>query len=417
MSAPAPSRVVIVGASAAGRSAAVALREGGHEGEVILLGEEPDPPYDRPQLSKEYLRGHAALDDVIRPLRLFPEHAIETRLGVRVRRVLPDEQAVELEGGERVGYDGLLLATGVRNRRLRVPGAELEGVLDLRDVAGSDRIRAAATRGRRAVVVGMGFIGCEVAAALRHLGAEVIAVEPLAVPLERSLGETVGRVVEGLHRDHGVDLRLGEGVSAFEGAGRVERVMTRDGAAIDCDLVVVGVGVEPAVETVAGTAVEVDDGILVDERCRTSVPGILAAGDVARHHHPVAGRHLRVEHWQNAVQQGKVAASTMLGGDAVHDEIPWFWSDQYDCNIQYAGFAEPWDRLVVRGSLEERRFTAFQLREGRVVAAVAINQGRDLRRTVPLIRAGAVVDPERLADPGVDLRSLLTQAPSGPPRA
>ncbi|HVS42326.1 MAG TPA: FAD-dependent oxidoreductase [Candidatus Dormibacteraeota bacterium] len=410
-------RVVIVGASTAGRSAAVALREGGHDGEVILLGEEPDPPYDRPQLSKEYLRGAVALDDVIRPLRLWPEHAIETRLGVRARRVLPEESAVELDGGERVGYDALVLATGVRNRRLQVPGAGLEGVLDLRDVAGSDRIRAAAGPGRRAVVVGMGFIGCEVAAALRHLGAEVTAVEPLAVPLERSVGETVGRVVEGLHRDHGVDLRLGEGVTAFEGDGRVERVVTRGGGAIECDLVVVGVGVEPAVETVAGTAIEVGDGIVVDERCRTGIPGILAAGDVARHLHPVAGRHLRVEHWQNAVQQGKVAASTILGGDAVHDEIPWFWSDQYDCNIQYAGFAEPWDRLVVRGSLEDRSFTAFQLRDGRVVAAVAVNQGRDLRRTVPLIRSGAVVDPERLADPEVDLRTLLSETASGPPHA
>jgi 3-phenylpropionate/trans-cinnamate dioxygenase ferredoxin reductase component len=410
-------RVVIVGASTAGRSAAVALREGGHDGEVILLGEEPDPPYDRPQLSKEYLRGVVVLDDVIRPLRLWPEHAIETRLGVRARRVLPEESAVELEGGERVGYDALVLATGVRNRRLRIPGAGLEGVLDLRDVAGADRIRAAAGPGRRAVVVGMGFIGCEVAAALRHLGAEFIAVEPLAVPLERSLGETVGRVVEGLHRDHGVDLRLGEGVTAFEGGGRVERVVTRGGEVIECDLVVVGVGVEPAVETVAGTAIEVDDGILVDERCRTGVPGILAAGDVARHLHPVAGRHLRVEHWQNAVQQGKVAASTILGGDAVHDEIPWFWSDQYDCNIQYAGFAEPWDRLVVRGSLEDRSFTAFQLRDGRVVGAVAINQGRDVRRTLPLIRSGAAVDPVRLADPGVDPRTLLSEMSSGPPRA
>jgi 3-phenylpropionate/trans-cinnamate dioxygenase ferredoxin reductase subunit len=404
---PAPPRVVIVGASTAGRSAAVALREAGHDGEVILVGEEPHPPYDRPQLSKEYLRGDAALDDVIRPLRLTPEHAIESRFGVRVRRVLPDKRRVELEDGERIGYDRLLLATGVRNRRLRVPGADLEGVLDLRDVAGSDRIRAAAGPGCRAVVVGMGFIGCEVAAALRHLGADVTAVEPLAVPLERSLGETAGRVVEGLHRDHGVDLRLGEGVAAFEGAGRVERVVTSSGAAIDCDLVVAGVGVEPAVETVAGTAVALDDGVVVDERCRSSVPGILAAGDVARHLHPVAGRHIRVEHWQNAVRQGQVAARSLLGaGDAVHDDVPWFWSDQYDCNIQYAGFAEPWDRLVVRGSLEERRFIAFQLRETRIVAAVAFNQGRDLRRATPLIRAGVAVDPERLADPGVDLRGL-----------
>jgi 3-phenylpropionate/trans-cinnamate dioxygenase ferredoxin reductase subunit len=398
---------VIVGASTAGRSAAVALREAGHDGEVILLGEEIHPPYDRPQLSKEYLRGDAALDDVIRPLRLTPEHAIDTRLGVRVERVLPEERRVELEDGERIDYDRLLLATGVRNRRLHVPGADLDGVFDLRDVAGSDRIRAAAARGCRAVVVGMGFIGCEVAASLRHLGAEVTAVEPLTVPLERSLGETAGRVVESLHRDHGVDLRLGEGVASLEGSARVERVVTRSGAAIDCDLVVAGVGVEPAVEIVADTAVALDDGVVVDERCRSSVPGIHAAGDVARHLHPLAGRHIRVEHWQNAVRQGQVAARSLLGDtDAVHDEVPWFWSDQYDCNIQYAGFAGPWDRQVVRGSVEDRRFVAFRLRDGRVVAAVAFNQGRDLRRAVPLIRAGVEVVPQRRADPGVDQRSL-----------
>jgi 3-phenylpropionate/trans-cinnamate dioxygenase ferredoxin reductase subunit len=403
------SRVVIVGASTAGRSAAVTLREVGYSGEVLLVGEEPHPPYDRPQLSKQYLSGEAALDDVIKPLRLTPEHGVEARLGTRALRVLPEERAVELEGGERVRYDRLLLATGVRNRRLPVPGAGLEGVLDLRDLAASERIRAAVRPGCRVVVVGMGFIGCEVAASLRRLGAEVTAVEPLAVPLERSLGEVVGRVVEGLHRDHGVDLRLGEGVVGFEGCGRVERVLTRSGRHIDCDLVVVGVGVEPAVETVAGTAVRLDDGVVVDEGCRTSVPGVFAAGDVARHHHPVAGRRIRVEHWQSAIGQGRVAARNMLGQAVVHDEIPWFWSDQYDCNLQYAGFAGPWDELAVRGSLERRAFVGFYLSEGRVVAAVAINQGRDLRRTVPLIRAGTPVDPARLADPEVDLRTLVVQ--------
>jgi 3-phenylpropionate/trans-cinnamate dioxygenase ferredoxin reductase subunit len=403
------SRVVIVGASTAGRSAAVALRENGYAGEVLMVGEEPHPPYDRPQLSKQFLCGDAALDDVIRPMRLTPEHGVEARLGVRALRVVPEEHAVELEGGERVGYDHLLIATGVRNRRLPVPGAGLDGVLDLRDLATSERIRAAVRPGCRAVVVGMGFIGCEVAAALRRLGAEVVAVEPLAVPLERSLGETVGRVVEGLHRDHGVELRLGEGVAGFEGSGRVERVLTRSGGHIDCDVVVVGVGVVPAVETVTGTAVRLDDGVVVDGGCRTTVPQVFAAGDVARQHHPVAGRGIRVEHWQSAIGQGRVAARNMLGHAEVHDEIPWFWSDQYDCNLQYAGFAGPWDELAVRGSLEQRRFVGFYLRERRVVAAVAMNQGRDLRRTVPLIRAGTVVDPVRLADPGVDLRSLVRQ--------
>lgn len=407
------SRVVVVGASTAGRSAAVALRDAGHEGEVILVGEEPHPPYDRPQLSKQYLRGDATLDEVVAPMRLTPEHRIETRLGTRVRRVDLDGRRVELDGGESIGYDGLVLATGVRNRRLRVPGAELDGVLDLRDATSSDRLREAAGPGCRAVVVGMGFIGCEVAASLRHLGAEVTAIEPQALPLERSLGDVVGRVVEGLHRDHGVDLRLGEGVSAFEGSGRVERVVTSGGAAVDCDLAVVGVGVEPALDCVAGSALEIDDGIVVDAGCRTAVPGVVAAGDVARQLHPLAGRHIRVEHWRSAIRQGEVAARSLLGEEAVNDDVPWFWSDQYDCNIQYAGIPGPWDAVAVRGRPEDRRLIVFLLRDRRVVGAVAVNEGRDLRRATKLVSSGAEVDPAALTDPGVDLRTLAAPLPGG----
>jgi len=401
-----PRRIVVVGASTAGRSAAVELRRQGFDGEVVLVGEEPHPPYDRPQLSKQYLRGEAGVPEVVRPLRLDEAHRVDARLSTRVLRVLPQRHAVELAGGERIAYDRLLLATGVRNRRLRVPGAGLEGVHDLRDVASSDAIRAAATSARRAVVVGMGFIGCEVASSLRHLGVEVTAVEPLAAPLARVLGEPVGHAVEALHRDHGVELLLGEGVSAFEGTGRVEAVVTAGGRRLDCDLAVVGVGVEPATETVAETAMRLDDGIVVDERCRTSIEGVFAAGDVARHHLPSLGRHVRVEHWQNAIRQGEAAARGMLGAAGVYDEVHWFWSDQYDANIQYAGHHEPGDELVVRGSLEERRFAGFYLRDGRVVATVAMNMGRDVRRAMILIASRAAVDPARLRDPDVDLRTL-----------
>jgi 3-phenylpropionate/trans-cinnamate dioxygenase ferredoxin reductase component len=399
-------RVVIAGAGVAGRSAAVALRDGGHDGEVVLVGEEPHPPYDRPQLSKEYLRGAAALADVVRPMALRGEHAVDLRLGTAVERVLPEERAVALAGGERLSYDRLLIATGVRNRRLRVAGSHLDGIHDLRDLASCDRIRDAAASARRAVVVGMGFIGCEVAASLRHMGVDVTAVEPLTAPLARALDVRVGRVVEGIHRDHGVDVLLGEEVTGFEGSRRVERVLTRSGRRIDCDLVVVGIGVRPADEAVAGSSIQVDDGIVVDERCRTTVEDVFAAGDVARHRHPLSGRQVRVEHWQNAVRQGQTAARNMLGGAEVYDEVHWFWSDQYEHSIQHAGLPGPWDDLVVRGDLELRSFVAFHLLDGRIVSAVAIDRGRDLRRTIALIREGTAVDPAALRDPDVDLRRL-----------
>jgi 3-phenylpropionate/trans-cinnamate dioxygenase ferredoxin reductase subunit len=213
-------------------------------------------------------------------------------------------------------------------------------------------------------------------------------------------------VVEGLHRDHGVEMILDDAVTAFEGAGKVERVVTRKGRRIECSLAVFGLGIEPATELVAGTAVRVDNGIVVDDQCRTSVPGIFAAGDVANHFHPVCGRRMRVEHWQNGVKQGAAAARSMLGRGQPYDEVHWFWSDQFDANIQYAGFHAAWDRMVVRGSLAERKFLAFYLAEDRLESVVAINQGRDVRRALPIIKSRVAVDPARLEDPTVDLRTL-----------
>ena len=398
---------VVVGASLSGASAAAALRAEGFDGRVVLVGTEPELPYERPPLSKEYLRGEVPLDKAfVRPESFYAENAIELRLGVRAERVDPAGRAVELAGGARLSYDKLLLATGARNRRLPVPGTELDGVLDLRTAADAGRIREEARPGRRAVVAGLGFIGSEVAASLRQLGLDVTAVEMLATPLEPALGVEVGRTIAELHRDHGVELVLGDGVGSFEGDGRVREVVTASGRRIECDFAVVGVGVAPAVEVVAGTGVELDGGIAVDELCRTSVPGIYAAGDVAAHVHPLAGRRIRVEHWQNAIRQGEAAALSMLGRGAPYDEVHWFWSDQYDANLQYAGFHGPWDELVVRGSLEERSFVAFYLREGRVQAAAALNRGKDLRRAIALVRAGAAPDPAALRDPDTDLRTL-----------
>ena len=398
---------VIVGAGLAGGGAAATLREEGFDGRVVLIGAESQPPYERPPLSKEYLRGESPFEQALfQPPDFYSENDIETRFGVRVTHVDATEKVVDLDNGESVPYDALLVATGARNRRIPIPGLDLEGIYDLRTVADSDRIRAESSHRHKAVVVGMGFIGSEVAASLRQSGVEVAVVDRNTVPLRRVFGEEVGRVVEGIHRDHGTELIFEDKVAAFEGTGRVEQVTTQRGHRIECDFVVVGLGVEPVTDTLADTGVELDNGVLVDEYCRTGVEGIYAAGDVANHYHPVFRRHIRIEHWQNALRQGPAAGRNMLGKNEPYDEIPWFWSDQYEHNIQYAGFHTEWDELVARGSTEERNFVAFYRKDGLVLAAVAINRGRDLRRSIPLIKNQVEIPASKLSDPDVDLRTL-----------
>jgi 3-phenylpropionate/trans-cinnamate dioxygenase ferredoxin reductase component len=398
---------VIVGASLAGGGAAVTLRQEGFGGRVVLIGAEPQSPYERPPLSKEYLRGESSIENtLVQPPDFYGENDIETRFGVRARRVNAAEKVVEFDDGEHVAYDRLLVATGGRNRRFPIAGLELEGIYDLRTVDDCDRIRAEIAPGRKAVVVGMGFVGSEVAASLRQLGVEVTVVDRNKVPLRRVLGEEVGRVMEGVHRDHGTTLIFEDTVATFEGDDHVERVTTQRGRRIECDFVVVGLGIQPVTELLAGTGVEIDNGIVVDEFCRTGVEGIYASGDVANHYHPVFERRIRVEHWQNALKQDPAAAKSMLNKGEPYDEIPWFWSDQYDSNLQYTGFHTEWDELMVRGSMEERSFVAFYRKGGRVLAAVAVNRGRDLRRSMRLIKAQNPVDATKLQDPDVDLRAL-----------
>jgi len=401
--------MVIIGANLAGGVAAITLREEGFDGKIILIGAEPHPPYERPPLSKKYLQGEKSLAEItLRPAEFYAERNIETRFGVRARRIDPQVKTVELETGERIPYDKVLIATGVRNRKLPVPGADLPGIYSLRDAADADVIRRESVAGRRAVLVGMGFIGSEVAATLRQLGVEVTVIEPLKRPLAHILGEDIGRVFESFHRERGVEMYFEELVTRFEGNDRVQRVITRSGRQLECDFVVVGVGVEPVTEVVEGTGVKLDNGIVVDEYCQTNIAGIYAAGDVARHFHPLVGRHIRVEHYQNAISQGMTAARNMLGQQQAYTEAHWFWSDQYEYNIQYAGFHGEWDQFVVRGSLEQRDFVAFYLRESRIGAAVAINRPKDLRLTMPLIQAKTQVEAKNLADESVKLRSLLT---------
>ena len=402
---------VIVGANLAGGIAAITLREEGFDGEIVLIGAEPYPPYERPPLSKEYLQGKKPFEEaLLKPDSFYVDHNIHTQFGVRATRIDTREQVVELEDGDRVPYHKVLVTTGVRNRRLRVPGADLEGIYELRTVADSDRIRVESRGGQRAVIAGMGFIGCEVAASLRYHGVDVTVVEFFKTPLFRVLGEQVGRVFEAFHREQGVQMFFEESVAAFEGTRRVRRVVTSTGRRLECDFVVVGVGVEPVTDIVAGSGVKIENGIVVDEYCQTNVEGIYAAGDVANHFHPVFGRLMRVEHWQNAIHQGRAAARSMIGKREPYEDVHWFWSDQYNYNVQYAGFHGGGDDLVVRGSLDERNGVVFYMQEQRIAAAVAFNRGRDVQRVMPLIKARVQVDPATLRDENVDLRSLMPGA-------
>jgi 3-phenylpropionate/trans-cinnamate dioxygenase ferredoxin reductase subunit len=414
-------RFVIIGASLAGASAAAALREGGFDGTVELIGAEPQLPYNRPPLSKGYLRGQERFDDqLVNPADHFAQHDIKLRLGVRVTVVDPKRKVVGLDGGGEVPYDRLLVATGGRNRTLTTPGAELSGIFQLRTVEDCDRIRAVARSGARAVVIGLGFIGSEVSASLRQMGLAVTAIEGQAVPLARVLGAEVGAVLGEIHREKGVELVMEDAVAAFEGAGRVERVRTKRGRILECDLVVAGIGIVPNSELLAGVGAAVDNGVLVDALCQTSLPDVYAAGDVAHHLHPRFGR-LRVEHWTHGFQQGRAAARTMLGGTQPYDYLHSFWSDQYEHLLEYVGFAAHWDRVVFRGDPGSRKFLGFFLKDGALRAAVGLNRGGDpddpktegeLKLVAQLIRSRVPVDPKRLADEGQELPRVAAEDPS-----
>ncbi|MGZ8631785.1 MAG: NAD(P)/FAD-dependent oxidoreductase [Actinomycetota bacterium] len=402
---------VIVGASLAGATAAATLRDERFAGGVVLVGAELLPPYERPALSKEFLRGEQPLEEqYVRPEEWYRDHEVETRFGARAVQLDAGDREVVLAGGERIGYDALLVATGSRNRKLDVPGSSLPGVFDLRTAADAERIKEAAVEGARVVCVGMGFIGAEVAASMRMLGHDVTVVEVFETTLYRVLGPDIGRAMEGLHRDHGVELLFNEAVASFEGDGRLEAVVTSGGRRIDADVAVIGVGTEPSVELMAGTGLDQGGGIPVGPTLETSVSGVFAAGDVARHEHPVFGP-IRVEHFDNAIKMGETAARNMLGAGEVFDDPHWFWSDQYDSQVQMAGFAATWDRTVVRGSIEDRSFCAFLLdADGVVRSTVSLDWKRDVRRSFGLISAQVAPDPDALVDPDVDLRTMVPKA-------
>jgi 3-phenylpropionate/trans-cinnamate dioxygenase ferredoxin reductase component len=343
---------------------------------------------------------------LVRPAAFYAEHSIETIFGMRATRIDPSTRIVELEDHRQVPFDALLIATGGRNRRVSIPGAALEGIYGLRTVQDADRIRKEMVAGRRVVVVGMGFIGSEVTASLRQKGLDVVVIDPSKTPLFRVLGEAVGQTIADLHRAHGVRTIFEDTVAAFEGTRRVTHVITRSGLRLECDFVIVGIGIEPAVELLEGSGIHLDNGVVVDEYCQTNVSGVYAAGDIANHYHPIFNRRIRVEHWQNAIKQGAAAARNILGRRVPYDEIHWFWSDQYDANLQYAGFHTTWEQLIVRGRLDSDSYLACYVNDGRIDAVVGLNRAKDVRRVMPLIKSRRAVDLEQLRDEAVDLRSL-----------
>ena len=405
------STFVIVGAGMAGGKAAETLREEGFDGRVVMVGAEAHRPYERPPLSKDYLRGEGGVAWLQEDEGWYAEHEVELRTGTVVESIDVGGGAVALAGGARLDYDRLRLTTGAEPKRLPVPGADLDGVHLLRTIEDSDTIRAVIDGGGHLVVIGGGWIGCEVAASARQKGMEVTLVEPLDLPLLRVLGPELGGFYRDVHAGEGVEMLLGTGVDAIEGSGRAERVRTSDGRTIECSAVVVGIGVAPRTELAAEGSLDVDNGILVDERLQTSAEGVFAAGDVANATHPVFDRRVRVEHWANALEQGPAAARSMLGRDVRYDKVPYFFSDQYDVGMEYAGLHDPdSDELVVRGDMAGREFIAFWLRGERLVAGMNVNVWDVSDAIQELVHSGAEVDRGRLADPDVPVADVAPAA-------
>ncbi|PBC81048.1 MULTISPECIES: NAD(P)/FAD-dependent oxidoreductase [unclassified Streptomyces] len=402
---------IIAGAGLAGAKAAETLRAEGFDGPVVLLGDEHERPYERPPLSKGYLLGTSEKEKVyVHPPQWYAEHDVDLRLGNAVTALDPAGHEVTLADGSTLGYAKLLLATGSTPRPLPVPGADLDGVHTLRRLADSDRLKEVFRSASRVVVVGGGWIGLETTAAARAAGAEVTVLESAPLPLLGVLGPEVAQIFADLHTGHGVALRCGAQVTEITGTdGAVDGVRLADGTRIAADAVIVGIGITPNSEPAAAAGLKVDNGVVVDERLCSSHPDIYAAGDVASAYHPLLGRHLRVEHWANALHQPRTAAQAMLGREVRYDRLPYFFTDQYDLGMEYTGYVGPegYDRVVFRGDTGAREFIAFWLSGGRVLAGMNVNVWDVTDPIRALVASGRAVDPERLADTDVSLDALV----------
>ena len=402
------SRFVVLGGGHAAGQAVASLRQDGFAGEIDLIGEEPYLPYQRPPLSKQYLSGAHTIDRVyLRAATFYDERKVTLHLGVRGERIDARARTVTLSTGTTLNYDKLLIATGSRARQLNIAGGDLAGVHYLRTIADVDAIRAAFGTAKRITIAGGGYIGLEVAAVAVVAGLAVTVLEMEDRILKRVTTPAMSAFYHGLHTGRGVVIRTSTKVSGFAGNGRVEAVLTDAGERIAADLVIVGVGIIPNTEVAAAAGIKCDNGIVVDDRCRTSEPDIFAAGDCTNHPNALLGRRLRLESVPNAMEQARVATTNMNGGDATYASIPWFWSDQYELKLQMVGFSSDGDVAVVRGDPVANQFATFYLKNGVVVAVDAVNSPREFMASRQMVDKRSTPDPVKLADPKVALKELI----------
>jgi len=399
---------VIIGASQAGGWIAKTLRAEGFKGRVVLIGEEKYLPYERPPLSKDALLGEAELDSTyFWPPETYPELNFETMLGVRATAIDRAAKQVTLDNGDVLAYDRLAITTGTRPRRLPIDGADLAGVHYLRTMDDTLAIQADAKNGAVALIVGGGWIGLEVAATLSKLGCKSVVVEFADRLCGRAVTPEISAWMLDFHKGHGIDVRLNTGVERFEGDGALQRAILSDGATIVCTLAVVGIGVLPNVEIAAEAGIEIDNGIKVDDLCRTSDPKIFSAGDVTNHPNARLGKRIRLESWENAQNQGIAAGKSMLDKGESYSEIPWFWSDQHDANIQMIGLPEAWDEVATRGDTGDNEFMTIYLKDSKIIGAISVNNPRDLRFAKRLMQAGKPVSATDIADTSIKMQALL----------
>ena len=397
--------MVIIGAGHAAGQAAASLRQEKYTGPITIIGDEAHVPYQRPPLSKAYLSGSQEVERVyLRAEKFYNEKDIDLRLSTRATVIDRNAKTVELEGGEKIDYDKLLISTGSRPRRLSIPGSDLNGIHYLRTIEDVDGIRASMSEGANLVIVGGGYIGLEVAAVGKELGLNVDVLEMEERILQRVTTPTMSTYYDALHRGRGVNIHTNTGVTGFSGNGKVEKVLCGD-TEFDADLVIVGIGIIPNIELAEAAGLHCDNGIVVDDHCQTSDPDIYAAGDCTNHPNALLNRRLRLESVPNAMDQARTSAANMLGGDKSYAAIPWFWSDQYELKLQMVGFSADGNREVLRGDMASNQFAVFYLNDSTVVAADAVNSPKEFMLCKQLV--GKSVDAEVLSDPAADLKSLI----------
>ena len=398
---------IIAGAGHAGGQTAISLRQAGYEGRIVVCGDEPVPPYQRPPLSKKYLSGELALERVfLRPESFYSGNDIELRLGNAVREIDGEGRTVRLEDGDSLAFTDLVIATGSRPRRLDVPGADLDNIFYLRTLADSDVIRNALVAGRRLAVVGGGYIGLEIASTARGLGLEVCVIEAADRILGRVTAPEMSAYYTSAHRARGVDIRLSTSIAAFKGDGTVEAVDCGD-EAVPADVVVVGIGIAPEQELAASAGIRCDDGVVVDERCATSADRVYAVGDCTRHPNPILGRALRLESVHNALEQARTAAANIAGTPTKYEQVPWFWSDQFDLKLQMVGMSQGYDAIVQRGSMDADDFAMFYLKDGVLIAVDAVNRPREFMACRKLVPERPRIDPAKLADESIPMKEMI----------